>query len=107
RDLRLNQRAQLPSVVFYPDFEPSASRDVSLGQWTLAINASDDPLVRRNILMANRIIAVGAVSALSLVFGLSLAVYAPRAGAELTQLRSDFVSAVTHELKTPIATIKA
>ena len=41
------------------------------------------------------------------MFGLSLAVYATRARAELTQLRSDFVSAVTHELKTPIATIKA
>jgi len=107
RDLRLTQRAQLRPLFFDPDFEPSASRDVSLGQWTLAISALNDPLLRRNILMANRIIAVGAVSALSLVFGLSLAVYATRAGAELTRLRSDFVSAVTHELKTPIATIKA
>jgi signal transduction histidine kinase len=107
RDLHLTQRARLRPLFFDPDFEPSASRDVSIGQWTLAISASNDPLLRRNILMANRIIAVGAVSALSLVFGLSLAVYATRAGAELTRLRSDFVSAVTHELKTPIATIKA
>jgi signal transduction histidine kinase len=107
QDAQLTQRSQLRPLFFDPDFEPSPPRDVSRGQWTLAISASNDPVLRRDILMASRIIGVGAVSALSLVVGLSLVVYANRAGAELTRMRSDFVSAVTHELKTPIATIKA
>lgn len=106
-DARLTQQAQLRALFFDADYEPSPPRDVSRDQWTLAISASNDPVLRRDILMARRIVGVGAVSALSLVLGLSLIVYANRAGAELTRMRSDFVSAVTHELKTPIATIKA
>ena len=106
-DAHLTQRVQLRPLFFDPDFEPSPPRAVSREQWTLAISASNDPVFRRDIVIARRIIGVGAVSALTLVLGLSLAVYASRAGAELTRMRSDFVSAVTHELKTPIATIKA
>jgi signal transduction histidine kinase len=103
----LTQRMTLRPLFFDPDFEPSPPRGVSRDQWTLAISASTDPGLRRDIVMAGRIIGIGAVAALSLVFGLSLIIYASRARAELTRMRSDFVSAVTHELKTPIATIKA
>ena len=42
-----------------------------------------------------------------LVAGLILAVRAARASARLAEMRSDFVSTVTHDLKTPIATIRA
>ena len=48
-----------------------------------------------------------ATSALVLVGGLAFTVRAAQANARLVTLRSDFVSAVTHELKTPIATIRA
>ena len=42
-----------------------------------------------------------------LVLGLVLTVRASQARARLAELRSDFVSTVTHELKTPIAAIRA
>jgi signal transduction histidine kinase len=45
--------------------------------------------------------------ALALTVGLVLSVQAGRASARLADMRSDFVSAVTHELKTPIANMRA
>jgi len=56
---------------------------------------------------ANRTLVIAAVAAVALVLGLVLTVRAARASARLTEMRSEFVSTVTHELKTPIATIRA
>ena len=50
---------------------------------------------------------IAAAAALTLALGLVLAVRAVRAGVALTAMRSDFVSSVTHELKTPLANIRA
>jgi len=45
--------------------------------------------------------------ALALTIGLWLSLEAGRASQTLTDMRADFVSAVTHELKTPIANMRA
>jgi signal transduction histidine kinase len=51
-------------------------------------------------------LAFAAVSSLLFAVGLIMTARAARTNTQLTTMRSDFVSAVTHELKTPIATIK-
>src|SRR6185436_1160591 len=56
---------------------------------------------------ARRTLAVGAVMALALTIGLWLSLEAGRASETLADMRADFVSAVTHELKTPIANMRA
>lgn len=62
-----------------------------------------------------RVLGLGTRAAMWLVAGNTVALLlafvltarAMRTNAELVQMRSDFVSAVTHELKTPVATIRA
>ena len=51
--------------------------------------------------------AVGVTASIALVVALILMAQAQQARTRLANLRADFVSAVTHELKTPIATIQA
>jgi two-component system phosphate regulon sensor histidine kinase PhoR len=50
---------------------------------------------------------VSAISALAVAFGLALTAQATIAKNRLSDMRSDFTAAVTHDLKTPIATIRA
>jgi signal transduction histidine kinase len=56
---------------------------------------------------ANRMRALGLVAAATLAVGIALSVRAARTRLRLAELRSDFVASVTHEFKTPIATIRA
>lgn len=55
---------------------------------------------------ADQMLLGAGAAALTLVLGLLLAIRAVREGVALTAMRSDFVSSVTHELKTPLANIR-
>ena len=52
-------------------------------------------------------LVLGLVAAATLAIGIALSVRAARARLRLAELRADFVASVTHEFKTPIATIRA
>jgi signal transduction histidine kinase len=75
--------------------------------WTVAVSSAGSPFLFQEAMDANRVLAFAGVSGFIFAIGLFLTWRAGRASARLAAMRSDFVSAVTHELKTPIATIKA
>jgi signal transduction histidine kinase len=81
--------------------------DLARPTYTAVALARDDPGVLAAENGARRTLAMAAVMALALGVALLLSVRAARASAQLAEMRSEFVSTVTHELKTPIANIRA
>jgi signal transduction histidine kinase len=76
-------------------------------RWTVEVGGAADPTLAAAISGADRMLLLAACAAATLAFGLVFSARAVGASARLTQLRSEFVATVTHELKTPIATIRA
>jgi signal transduction histidine kinase len=92
--------------------DPSVSM-VALGSspalrtWTIHTSQSNQSALIDAAQGADEALLAAAAAALTLALGLVLAIRAVRAGVALTAMRSDFVSSVTHELKTPLANIRA
>ena len=75
--------------------------------WTIRATTRADSSLLAASADANRMRVLGLVAAATLAVGIALSVRAARARLRLAELRSDFVASVTHEFKTPIATIRA
>ena len=93
-------------------FDPAAVAvdpppDLGLVWWTAEATAKDEPTLAAAERGARRTLTIAAVMTLTLAFGLIVSLRAARASADLSGMRADFVSAVTHELKTPLANIRA
>jgi signal transduction histidine kinase len=81
--------------------------DLPLLTWTIHVNASADPTLALAAQGARRTLIVIAAGAVALALGLFVTTRAARAVAKVSEMRSDFVSTVTHELKTPVQVIRS
>ncbi len=81
--------------------------DLSRASWDVQVRMDTDATLSATIDGVNRTLIFSAAAASVLALGLVLTARAVRESERLTELRSEFVSTVTHELKTPIATIRA
>jgi signal transduction histidine kinase len=102
------RRRELPLTFFDPQLislDPPA--DLPREVWTVAAGAGGDPTLADAVRASNGTLAVAALAVAVLAIGLVMTARATQARVRLAGLRSDFVSTVTHELKTPIATIRA
>jgi signal transduction histidine kinase len=81
-------------------------RDLQHWTWGLQVSAAADPTLAIAVRGARRTMLVVAAGALALGIGLIIIVRATRAAAAIASMRSEFVSTVTHELKTPMSVIQ-
>ena len=93
-------------------FDPSmiateATHDLQQWGWNLQVTAAEDPTLAIALRGARRTMLVLAAGALALGIGLIIIVRATRAAAAVASMRSEFVSTVTHELKTPMSVIQS
>ena len=93
-------------------FDPSAvavdpPTDLHLATWTAVAETRGDPTLAAAERGARRTLAIAAVMTLTHAIGLFVSLRAARASADLALMRADFVSAVTNELKTPLANLRA
>ena len=102
------ERRTFPVAFFDPmstALDPPA--DLPLRTWTIHVNAAADPTLTLAARGARRTLIVIAAGAVALALGLFITTRAARAVANVSEMRSDFVSTVTHELKTPVQVIRS
>lgn len=104
----LSSRRPFMMLFFEPsllDLEPPS--DLQQDQWIARATVANSREVTAVRAGTRVTLLVSSISALVVALGLALAAKATLARNRLADMRSDFTAAVTHDLKTPIATIRA
>jgi two-component system phosphate regulon sensor histidine kinase PhoR len=81
--------------------------DLSQRYWTVATSVAGDPTFTLAARGAQRSLVVVGAGVTLLALSLIATARAARASAAVAAIRADFVATVTHELKTPLSTIRA
>ena len=87
--------------------DTEGAHDLEQWAWNLQVSAAEDPTLAIAVRGARRTMLVLAAGALALGIGLMIIVRATRVAAAVASMRSEFVSTVTHELKTPMSVIQS
>ena len=82
------------------------SRPTRVREWTVHVRSLPDQTLLATLQGARRMFFLISIAAGASLLALVLTVRADRASAALASMKSDFVAAVTHELKTPVAFIR-
>jgi signal transduction histidine kinase len=99
---------QFSPTFFDPALAPfNMPADVALPLWTLTVSAGGDAFVVASIRSSRQAVILIVCGAAALWTGLMVALLASRRNMELEALRWDFVSSMTHELKSPLSTVRA
>lgn len=100
-------RRPFPLLFFDPlSLAATSAADIRRETWVAQSTVTDDALHQASV-GARRALLVTAVAGTGFAIGLVLVAGGIRANAELGRRRAEFVSSVTHELKTPVSTIRA
>lgn len=81
--------------------------DLAVRRWEVQVSAARDPTLAWATRSADWALLVAVAAAFALSLSLVFTVHIVRVNARLAEMRADFVSTVTHELRTPLATIRA
>jgi signal transduction histidine kinase len=98
---------RFPLLFIDPALVKSISlRPTRVREWTVHVRSLPDQALLATLQGARRMFVLISIAAGASLLALVLTLRADRASAALASMKSDFVAAVTHELKTPVASIR-
>lgn len=88
-----------------PTVISSGARSAKIDAWTTHVEVTNEASLSDVSLGATRLLVALALATLATMVGLAFTVRAARSAAELAEAQAEFVSGVSHEMKTPLSLI--